>query len=135
VDDDERQEHLRADRARRAAARDAAAEFQEAFTEAAAALARTLQPFMLAAVKMFQALANDPVVRFAMEHPELFSGEQPQPCHCLCGRSHPADMSVCDMEAVTTRRYVTEAMGTVDVALCAPCAVAQGLTELSGPPA
>lgn len=131
MDDDERQEHLRADRARRAAARDAAAEIQEALTEAAGAVAESLQPFMLAAVKMFQALASDPVVRFAMDHPELFSAERPKPCYCLCGRLHPADVNVCDMNAVTTRRFVSDLTGPVDVALCAPCAVAQGLTELS----
>lgn len=52
----------------------------------------------------------------------------PRACHCLCGRSHPAIVNVCDAhQPVTARRYVTEALGEVDVPLCAPCAAAQGV--------
>jgi hypothetical protein len=50
-----------------------------------------------------------------------------RPCHCLCGRTHPSAMGVCDAGAVTSRHYDTPALGPVDVPLCAPCAVAQGI--------
>jgi hypothetical protein len=54
-----------------------------------------------------------------------------QRCLCLCGRAHPADKGVCDGEMVTTRHYDTELTGPVDVPLCAPCAAAQFLTEMT----
>jgi hypothetical protein len=54
-----------------------------------------------------------------------------QRCHCLCGRAHPADVGVCDGEMVTTRHYDTESLGPVDVPLCAPCAAAQFLEEMT----
>jgi hypothetical protein len=46
-------------------------ELREALDNFAAEMARTLVPWWTAASKVLQALANDPVVRFAMEHPEL----------------------------------------------------------------
>jgi hypothetical protein len=51
-----------------------------------------------------------------------------QACHCLCARTHPGEY-VCDAEAVTTRRYNSPALGPVDVPVCAPCMVAQGIAE------
>lgn len=52
----------------------------------------------------------------------------PRACHCLCGRAHPGAVNVCEADRpVTARRYVTEALGTVDVPFCAPCASAQGV--------
>ena len=77
-------------------------------------------------------LAADPRVRAYAEAYER--GEippEPQPCHCLCGKTHPADKGICDMNAVTTRHFDTERLGPVDVPLCAPCAVAQGIAELA----
>jgi hypothetical protein len=47
-------------------------------------------------------------------------------CLCLCSQAHPDDVGVCDGEAVMTRR-----LGSQDVPLCAPCAVAQGVAEMS----
>jgi len=53
------------------------------------------------------------------------------PCHCLCSEAHPADRGICEAEnAVIARRFETELLGSVDVPLCAPCCVAQGVTEL-----
>jgi hypothetical protein len=46
-------------------------------------------------------------------------------CHCQCNSAHPDDPGVCDGQAVMTRR-----VGGVDVSLCAPCAVAQGVAEM-----
>ncbi len=51
-------------------------------------------------------------------------GSSPLP-GCPCGQAHPDDMGVCDGRAVMTRQ-----LGDVDVRLCAPCAVAQGVAEL-----
>ncbi len=67
----------------------------------------------------------DPAVRAAMEAGRTaFTGEW-RSCHCPCGTAHPDDKSVCDGSAVLTRR-----MDDVEVSLCAPSAVAQGVAEL-----
>ncbi len=56
-----------------------------------------------------------------------------RPCHCLCARTHPGDKGICEASgAVTTRHYDTPLLGPVDVPLCAPCAVAQFLAEVTG---
>lgn len=75
-------------------------------------------------------IAARPEVREALERAR--SLPRPRPCYCYCPRMHPADKGACDGEGVTTRRFTTEMTGPVDVSLCAPCAVAQGLTELAG---
>jgi hypothetical protein len=72
-------------------------------------------------------VASRPEVRAAIERNRAW-----HPCHCLCARAHPADEGICEAgSAVTTRRFETELLGPVDVPLCAPCAVAQGLAELA----
>ncbi len=48
-------------------------------------------------------------------------------CQCPCATAHPADTGVCDGNAILTRR-----LGGVDMQLCAPCAVAQGVAEMPG---
>ena len=53
-------------------------------------------------------------------------------CHCLCGVLHPDETGVCDMRAVTTRRFESPATGPRDVPICAPCATAQGVPLLTG---
>jgi hypothetical protein len=50
-------------------------------------------------------------------------------CHCLCRYRHPAETGVCDSEAVTTREFVSDELGSVHVPMCAPCIVAQGVAE------
>jgi hypothetical protein len=55
-----------------------------------------------------------------------------RPCQCPCSEAHPDDVGVCDDDAVITRRLASESFGSVDVLLCAPCAVAQGVAELPG---
>jgi hypothetical protein len=47
-------------------------------------------------------------------------------CRCQCRTAHPADPGVCDGQAVMTRR-----IADADVSLCAPCAVAQGVAEMT----
>ena len=105
---------------------EAAARLGEAVNQAAAAIAAAVQPVMAAMLTALRALANDPVVRFAMEHPELLRAERPKPCHCLCSTAHPGS-GACDGEGVTTRRIITTELGPVDVPLCGPCARAQDI--------
>jgi hypothetical protein len=47
-------------------------------------------------------------------------------CQCRCQTAHPNDLGVCDGKAVMTRR-----VSGADVSLCAPCAVAQGVAEMT----
>lgn len=84
------------------------------------------------AIEALAELAQDPRVQAYIAARER--GEVPpphRPCWCLCSRAHPGE-SVCDARAVTTRRYNSPALGPVDVQLCAPCAVAQGIAEIGG---
>jgi len=78
-------------------------------------------------------LANDPAVRAAWESWRIALVWTRQDCDCVCARSHPDDMGVCDNRAVITRRRADGRNGDVDVALCAPCAVAQGVAEFGNP--
>lgn len=110
---------------------------QSPVSEALAAFARAFAAELdrvRPALERMAEIANRPEVRAALEQARARRSLRDwRPCHCLCGRMHPADKGVCDMDAVTTRRFVSGLTGPVDVPLCAPCAVAQGLTELSGP--
>jgi hypothetical protein len=82
----------------------------------------------------FQKLTTDPAVRAVLESWRVALVWGRQDCDCLCGRWHPDDSGVCDNRAVITRRLVTGPDGEVDVRLCAPCAVAQGVAEMTGNP-
>ena len=100
--------------------------FAEQLGQALAAEVERLRPVF----ELLAEIASHPEVQAAMR--EIEAGRalrRLQPCHCLCGRSHPGAMGVCDGEGVTTRRFDSPATGPVDVPLCAPCAVAQGLAE------
>jgi hypothetical protein len=82
------------------------------------------------AIEALAELAADPRVQAYIQARDR--GEippPPGPCLCLCARAHPGEF-VCDAEAVTTRRFDSAALGVVDVPLCAPCAVAQGIAEM-----
>ena len=74
-------------------------------------------------------LTSDPAVRAAWESWRVVVVWTRQDCECVCARSHPDDIGVCDNRAVIRRRVAAGARGDVDVALCAPCAVAQGVAE------
>lgn len=100
----------------------------DAFSKAAQAWLDQNRPMLEAIGKV----ANDPAVRAyieARQRGEIPAPEPRQPCHCFCPYSHPGEQ-VCDGEGVTTRRFTSRVTGPVDVPLCAPCAVAQGVTEL-----
>ena len=78
----------------------------------------------------FHKLSSDPAIRAVLEswRTTLVWGQRD--CECVCARSHPDDMGICDKRAVITRRLPTGLGGDVDVPLCAPCAVAQGVAEM-----
>jgi hypothetical protein len=78
-------------------------------------------------------LASDPAVRAALESWRFTLVWTRQDCDCVCARSHPDDVGICDNRAVITRRRADGLKGDVDVALCAPCAVAQGVAEFGNP--
>ena len=68
----------------------------------------------------------EPAVRAAVEAGRVTVTGEWRNCRCQCGTAHPDDLGVCDGQAVMTRKI----SGT-DVSLCAPCAVAQGVAEMS----
>jgi hypothetical protein len=79
----------------------------------------------------FHKLATDPAVRAVLESWRISPLFARRDCDCDCAGSHPADVGVCDQRAVITRHLGTDQASGVDVRLCAPCAVAQGVAELA----
>jgi hypothetical protein len=80
-------------------------------------------------VDSFHKLVSDPAVRAVLEGWRISPVWARRDCDCRCASSHPDDAGVCDGHAVITRRITTDQGGQVDVPLCAPCAVAQGVAE------
>ncbi len=78
----------------------------------------------------FHKLASDPAIRAVLEGWRITVVWARRDCECSCARSHPDDAGICDKDAVITRRLTTDLDGDVEVPLCAPCAVAQGVAEL-----
>ena len=66
----------------------------------------------------------EPAVRAAADAARSAVTGEWRACRCSCTTAHPDDQGVCDGKAVLTRR-----IASADVALCAPCAVAQGVAE------
>ncbi|MGO9783400.1 MAG: hypothetical protein ACLPKE_25040 [Streptosporangiaceae bacterium] len=75
-------------------------------------------------------LSSDPAIRAVLESWRTTLVGSRRACECSCARSHPDDVEICDKDAVITRRLATGTRGDVEVPLCAPCAVAQGVAEL-----
>lgn len=94
----------------------------EAAGQAIAEWAERMRP----AFEQLTEIARNPEVAAAFERVPNPAGGLA--CFCLCTR-HPDDKGVCDGEAVTTREFISGAFGPVHVPLCAPCAVAQGISE------
>jgi hypothetical protein len=67
----------------------------------------------------------DPAFRAAVEAARAALTGNWGACQCPCGSAHPEDRGVCDGRAVLTRR-----VNDVEMPLCAPCAVAQGVAEM-----
>jgi hypothetical protein len=99
-------------------------QFAAAWQAAAAALGEWRRQVAAATSDAMNKL--DPAVRSAVEAGRAALSGDWRNCHCPCATAHPQDRSVCDGEAVLTRR-----LGDADVRLCAPCAVAQGVAEFS----
>lgn len=78
----------------------------------------------------FHKLSSDPAIRAVLESWRTTLVWGHRDCECVCARSHPDDMGICDQRAVITRRLPTDLGGDADVPLCAPCAVAQGVAEM-----
>jgi hypothetical protein len=78
----------------------------------------------------FRKLASDPAIRAVLDDWRFTVVWGQRECECSCATSHPDDVGICDKEAVITRRITTDLQVEVDVPLCAPCAVAQGMAEL-----
>lgn len=100
-----------------------ARQFEAAWQAATAALSEWRQRIAAATTEALDKL--DPAVRAAVEAGRATLAGSWRACHCPCSTAHPDDQGVCDSRAVLTRR-----LNGVDVSLCAPCAVAQGVAEL-----
>ncbi len=105
-------------------------QFVAAWEAAAAVVAEWADRTAAVTTEALHKLASDPAVRAVLAGWRIASVWAQPDCGCSCARSHPDDMGVCDKHAVITRRLTTDQDGDVDVALCAPCAVAQGVAEL-----
>jgi hypothetical protein len=68
----------------------------------------------------------EPAIRAAAEAGRVTVTGEWRNCRCQCGTAHPDDLGVCDGQAVMTRK-----VAGANVSLCAPCAVAQGVAEMS----
>lgn len=78
----------------------------------------------------FHKLTTDPAIRAVLERWRI-TAIWPRPgCECSCADSHPEDTGICDNRAVITRKLSTSREDDMEVALCAPCAVAQGVAEM-----
>jgi hypothetical protein len=101
-----------------------------AWQAAAAVAAEWAERTAVVTAEAFHKLTSDPAVRAMLESWRRAAGWPRRDCECVCAVSHPTDMGVCDHRAVITRRLATDLDGVMDVPLCAPCAVAQGVAEL-----
>jgi hypothetical protein len=106
-------------------------QFVAAWQAAASVAAEWAERTAAVTLEAFHKLASDPAVRAVLESWRAAMVWTRRECRCACARSHPDDLGVCDNHAVITRRLSTNLDGEVDVPLCAPCAVAQGVAELA----
>ncbi len=101
-----------------------------AWHAAAAVAAEWAERTAAVTAEAFGKLTSDPAIRAVMETWRVAVVWPQRDCECLCAISHPKDVGVCDHRAVITRRIPAERDGGMDVPLCAPCAVAQGVAEM-----
>lgn len=106
-------------------------QFAAAWEAATGVAAEWAEQTAAVAREAFRKLATDPAIRAVVETWRVALLWAQQDCGCFCAGSHPDDMGVCDNHAVITRRVTTALDGDVDVPLCAPCAVAQGIAEMA----
>ena len=98
---------------------------------AAAVIGEGAQRIAAATSEAVGKLANDPAIRAAFEASRPTFTRPRRYCECPCAVAHPHDVGVCDNDAVMTRPVTSDLSGPVDVQLCAPCATAQGVEEIS----
>jgi hypothetical protein len=103
-----------------------------AWQAATAVAAEWAERTAVVTAEAFHKLTSDPAVRAILESWRSATGWLRRDCECVCAVSHPKDIGVCDRRAVITRRLPTDLDDVMDVPLCAPCAVAQGVAELPG---
>ena len=106
-------------------------QFAAAWQAAAAVVAEWAEQTAAVTAEALHKLASDPAVRAVLQSWRSAVAWPGRDCGCACARSHPDDLGVCDSRAVITRRFTTGPGGDVEVPLCAPCAVAQGVAELA----
>lgn len=107
-------------------------QFVAAWRAAAGVVTEWAEQASAVTIEAFRKLAGDPAIRAVLENWRIAVVWAWRDCDCLCAQSHPDDTGVCDHRAVITRRLAADPDGHVDVPLCAPCAVAQGVAELAG---
>jgi len=105
-------------------------QFVAAWQAAATVAAEWAERTAAVTTESFHKLTSDPAVRALLESWRSATAWIVRDCECRCADSHPDDMGVCDKRAVITRRLPQGTDGLVDVSLCAPCAVAQGVAEM-----
>ena len=103
-----------------------------AWQAAAAVAAEWAERTAAVTTEAFRKLTCDPAIRAVRDAWRVTVAWPLRDCECPCADSHPDDLGVCDKRAVITRTVHTRRDGGMDVPLCAPCAVAQGLAELPG---
>jgi hypothetical protein len=105
-------------------------QFVAAWQAAATVAAEWVERTAAVTTESFHKLTADPAVRALLERWRSATAWVARECECPCANAHPDDIGVCDKRAVITRRLSLGINGLVDVPLCAPCAVAQGVAEM-----
>lgn len=98
-------------------------QFTSAWQAASAALGQWREQVTAATSEAVDKL--DPAVRAALEAARAVVAGDWGACQCPCDTAHPQDSNVCDRRALLTRR-----VGSANMHLCPPCAVAQGVAEM-----
>lgn len=105
-------------------------QFVAAWEAATAVAAEWAEKTAEVTAESFRKLASDPAIRAVIESWRIAPVWSRRDCDCRCTTAHPDDVGICDNHAVITRRLKTDLGDQVDVPLCAPCAVAQGVAEM-----
>ncbi len=105
-------------------------QFAAAWEATTAVVAEWAEQTAAVTSEAFHKLTTDPAIRAVLEKWRITVVFTRRDCECPCIRSHPDDVGICDKSAVITRRVTMGPGGDVEVPLCAPCAVAQGVAEL-----
>ena len=105
-------------------------QFVAAWEATAAVVSEWAERTATATSEAIHKLATDPAIRAVLDSWRISPIWARRDCECSCATSHPEDVGICDSVAVIKRHLITDQDVEVDVPLCAPCAVAQGVAEL-----